>query len=155
VPRVNAIEACARKPGICLFTFRQSTRHRCERARLRFGTNRLNSVSTYLFILGRASRITAYPRASFGLSIIRNGCQIPTIVHHRPRRILPRPLVAYSLIIYLSLSLTLSPPNPFKKHLFTFRIFPTVLPTAANETRQRGATRVRAQLETRLDSNWT
>lgn len=31
----------------------------------------------------------------------------------------------------------LSPPNPFKKHLFTFRIFRTVLPTAANETRQR------------------
>lgn len=54
-----------------------------------------------------------------------------------PWRILPRPLVVYSLLLPLCFSL--SRPNPFKKHLFTFRIFRTVLPTAANETRQRDA----------------
>lgn len=56
-------------------------------------------------------------------------------------------------------------PNPFKKHLFTFRIFPTVLPTPANETRrqrQRPAVattatlggRVRARLQIRFGSRF-
>lgn len=91
--------------------------------------NRWNSGSTYL-ILGRALKATAYPRASSELSISRSGCQVPIV--RCPRRIRPRPLVAKSL-----LTLSLSPPNPFKKTPVHFRIFRTVLPTAANETRQR------------------
>lgn len=98
---------CARKAGnVCLFTFGRARSASEEReARLRrIQTNRLNSGPTYLLI--RASRVIAYPRASSELSIIRSGerlCQVPAIVHHRPRRrIVPRPL---SLLLSLSLPL--------------------------------------------------
>lgn len=83
--------------------------------------------STHLLIFAWTPRTIAYPRASFEPSIIRNGRQIPD--DHSPsakHRRLSSPLVAYIL------------PNPFKKHLFTFRIFRTVLPTATNECRGSG-----------------
>lgn len=50
----------------------------------------------YLLIVAETPNLTACPRASFELSIIRTNRKVPTIVH-RPR-ILPRPRRLFSLI---------------------------------------------------------
>lgn len=105
-----------REYDICLFTFLGAQMRGYQAHTFIQRTRKKSQLeSTHLLIFAWTPRITAYPHASSELSIIRNGRQIPTIIH-RPRDI--RPLVAYIRS------------NPFKKHLFTLRIFRTVLPTA-------------------------
>jgi len=127
---------CARKPGI-LFIY-LSTR---ARLRLRFDKQvkffRLDSP----LHSWRGVENSRVPACIFRvLSIIRSdsGCQVPVIcgdwqflttaVHHGAAAANPS-----FRVLALPPSLSPSHPNPFKKHLFTFRIFRTVLPTAVEQ----------------------
>lgn len=151
VSRGNAIEAaCARKPS-CLFIYLPTRERGYDLA------NRLNP------------RVDSPPHSWPGVDSNRVPACILRAIDHPERPPSPgdrsppsvaNPSASSRRLLSLSPSpsLFLSPPNPFKKHLFTFRIFRTVLPTAANETRRRGAAqRVRAQLQTipDWDSNRT
>lgn len=162
MPRGNAIEAACwrprRKPGICLFTFQLS------RARLQSGEQvklQLTNLPLHSWPGVESNRVPACILRAIDHPerLPSPGDRLPPSAANPSAR--PLVLVAYSLALALSLSrplahsrsLSLPPPPPsslrnlFKKHLFTFRIFRTVLPTAIDETRQRGARRVGAQLE--------